>query len=190
MSKPKRRSDSKLLREGCRSYLKALEAVRQFRLEAQEAIRAAVDERIDDIAAAMKLNKTELDEGLTPYVEPANLGLGWDGSEASVGLKYPARDSEARWGIYFIYWIGDGEEGYACASCWIREPGPAMQRLASLGLEKEDSIAWVQKPITAADGFNGAIGRALDAWIEVWRKAGGIQQFLPSQKARQNRAGK
>ena len=65
---PKRRSDSELLREGCHSYHKALFAVMQFRREAQEAIRAAVDERIDEIAAALKLDKAEISEGLTPYL--------------------------------------------------------------------------------------------------------------------------
>ena len=68
--------DSELLREGCRSYHKAQFAVMQFRREAQEAIRSAVDDRIDDIAAAMKLDKAEISEGLTPYADPANSEAG------------------------------------------------------------------------------------------------------------------
>jgi hypothetical protein len=89
---PERRSDSELLQEGCRSYHKAMFAVMQFRREAQAAIRAAIDERIDDIAAAMKLDKAEISEGLAPYADPANLVQTWDGSSACVGLKYPGRE--------------------------------------------------------------------------------------------------
>jgi uncharacterized membrane protein len=85
MVMPKRRSDSELLREGCRSYHKALFAVMQFRREVQEAIRAAVDERIVDLAAALRLEKAEISEGLTPYAKPASLTQAWDGSEAEFG---------------------------------------------------------------------------------------------------------
>ncbi len=193
MVMPKQRSDSELLREGCRSYHKVLAAVRQFRQEVQEAIRAAVEERLADIAAELKLDKAEISEGLTPYSDPASAGQGWDGSTASVGLKYPGGDWEAKWGIYFYFWIGEGEEGCARAYCWIKEPGPAMRKLASLGievLETSRSSAWISETITDADGFTGAMGRVLDIWIEVWRKAGGIRQFLPPRAVRDPQAGK
>ena len=188
MTKPKRRSDSVLLREGCRSYLKALLAMRQFRLQVEEAIRDAVKKRIDDLAAAMKLDKATISEGLTAYADPPKLGLGWDGLTAEVGLRYPGRDAEAKWWIYFIFWVGDDEESCACASFEIKESGIALRKLASLGMETDDSTAWVAELITDADGFTGAIGRALDTWIEIWRKAGWIQQFLPPRKARENQA--
>jgi hypothetical protein len=67
-----------------------------------------------------------------------------------------------------------------------------MQRLASLaveGVEMNDSEAWILEPISDADGFTGAIGRALDIWIEVWRKVGGLQQFLPPRKGREGQTG-
>jgi hypothetical protein len=187
MAQPKQRSDSELLREGCRSYRKALLAVRQFRLEAQETIRAAVDERIDDIAAAMKLDKAEFGEGLTAYADPTNIGQGWDGSEASIGLRYPAK--QRRWGITLYLFIGDADESYANAQFWLKEPGLAIRELASHGMETGDNNAWVGELIGDPDGLTGAIGRVLDAWIEIWRKAGGIQQFLPPQRAPENQAG-
>jgi hypothetical protein len=192
MPMPKQRSDSELLREGCRSYNKALAAVWEFRREVHQAIRTAIDERIDDLAAAMRLGKAEISEGLTAYADPANAGQGWNGSQAEVGLKYPAKPWEARWAIYFYFWIGDGEGGHASALFWLKEPGLAMKRLASLaveGLETDDKSAWIPVRISDPDGFTSAIGRVLDAWIEIWRKAGGIQQFLPPQKARENPAG-
>lgn len=191
---PKRRSDSELLREGCHSYHKALFAVMQFRREAQEAIRAAVDERIDEIAAALKLDKGEISEGLTPYADPANFGQSWDGSEAEVGLRYPGRDWEAKWGVYFYFWIGDGDEGGVGASCWIKEPGPAMKQVMALGVQNmdtDDSTVWTFEAVgEAPDGLTAAMHRALDSWIEVWRKVGGLQQFLPPRKVREVQAGK
>jgi hypothetical protein len=141
----------------------------------------------------MKLDKAEISEGLAPYAVPANFGQSWDGSEAQVGLKYPGRDYEAKWGIYFYCWIGDGEEGSVVAFFWIKEPGLAIKKLASLevgGLEIRACEAWITEPVGEAGGFINAIHRALDIWIEVRRKAGGIQQFLPAQKIPEGQAGK
>jgi hypothetical protein len=179
----KRRTDSELLQEGCRSYHKALFAVMQFRREVQEAIRAAVDERINDIAAALKLEKAEINAGLVTYADPATFEKNWDGSEASIGLKYPSRDGDAKWGIYFCFWISEDDGGGVSLSVWFKEPGPAIKKLAALGVETNDCEAWIWEPVgEAAAGLAAAIDRALDVWIDVWRKVGGISQFLPSRK--------
>jgi hypothetical protein len=42
----------------------------------------------------------------------------------------------------------------------------------------------------APDGLTAAMHSTLDSWIEVWRKVGGLQQFLPPRKAREVQAGK
>jgi hypothetical protein len=192
MVMPIRRSDSELLREGFHSYHKALFAIMRFRREAQKAIRDAVDERIDDIAATLGLDKAEIGNGLTPYADPANFGQNWDGSEASVGLKYPARDFEAKWGIYFYFWIGNGEESRAGVSCWIKKHtwSGLLASMAGEGMEANDTEAWISEPINETDGLTGAIGRALDMWIELWHKVGGLQQFLPPRKDQAIQAGK
>jgi hypothetical protein len=191
---PKQRSNSALLQEGSRSYHKALFAVMQFQQQAQETIRAVIDERIGDLAEALKLGKADLDEGLTPYAKPANLAQTWDGSEAEVGLRYPGKPWEAKWGIWFYFGIEDGEAGGVLAYVWFKEPGPVMRKLASLGvegLEINGCQAWIWEAIgESPDGFAAAIQRALDTWIEVWRKAGGIQQFLPPRKVPEVQAGK
>jgi hypothetical protein len=186
---PRPQANSELLAEGCRSYHKALYAVMQFGREAQEEIHAAINGRIDDMGAALRLDKSELSAGLTAYATPAKLGQSWDGSEASVGLRYPNRDYESKWGVYFYLWIGAGEEACVVASCWFREPEVAMQRLASLavaGLRIDGTGAWIEERIDGTpDSFSGAVAQVLDRWIEVWRKVGGIQQFLPPSKANQ-----
>lgn len=67
-----------------------------------------------------------------------------------------------------------------------------MKKLLSLGvegMETDNSTAWIWEPVADSDGFTGAIGRALDIWVEVWRKVGG-QQFLPPRKAREGQVGK
>ncbi len=181
--------DSELLREGFRSYHKALFAVMQFRREVQESIRAAIDERIDDIAAALHLGKAELSKGLSSYADPANYNQNWDGSHASVGLKYPGKDWEAKWSIYFYFRIGDSETSSVCAHCWFQEPGEALKQLAAQAerMEFSDHAAWICEPIgEPPDGFTTAIHRALDRWIDVWRKVGGISQFVPSARGATN----
>jgi hypothetical protein len=180
---PKLQSDSELLTEGCRSHHKALSAVIQFRREVQEAIRAVVNDRLDDIAAALQLDKDELSAGLLAYADPANFDHSWDGSKVEIGFKYPGRPWQTKWGIYFYFWIGDGEEGSACASCWFKEPGFAGRGLAFLaeaGAETDGCAAWISEPVCeTTGGFTAAFTRVLDRWIEVWRSVGGIQPFLP-----------
>jgi hypothetical protein len=135
------------------------------------------------------LDKAEFSEGLTPYADPTNIGQGWNGSDASIGLRYPAKQGEARWWIKLYLFIGDDDESWADAQFWLKEPGLAIRELASFGMETDDDSAWVGELIGDPDGFTGAIGRTLETWIEIWRKAGGIQRFLPPQKAGENQAG-
>lgn len=188
-----KKQDSQLLIEGCRSYHKAFFAVMQFRQEVQDAIFAVVDERIADIADALQLDKTEVNDGLAAYADPANFAESWDGSYAEVGVRYPSRNWESKWGIYFYFSISDEENGCARAYCWLKEPGLAMEKLASLGvagLEINDSAAWISEDISeVSGGFSGAVSRVLDRWIELWRKVGGIQQFLPEAKKRRAQGG-
>jgi hypothetical protein len=190
---PKQQSNSELLTEGCRSYNKALFAVMQFRREVQEAIRAVVDERIDDLAVALRLDKDELGTGLLAYADPASFGQSWDGSNAEIGFKYPSKPWQTKWGIYFYFWIADNEEGCAVASCWFKEPGTATNGLASLaagGAETDGCAAWISEPVSeAAGGFHVAIGQVLDRWIELWRSVGGIKQFLPGANSGPARGG-
>ena len=178
-------SDSELVREGCRSYHKALFAVTRFRFEVQEAIRAAIDERIDDLATALKLNKTEFSEGLWAYASPANVGENWDGSDAEIGLRYPRKDWEAKWCLYFYFWMGDGDdraESWVGTWFWMKRPGDAMSHLAALefiGVELDEHHAWLELRIDdATHGLTAALHRLLDKLIDIGRKAGGVTQFL------------
>lgn len=190
---PKRDLNSELLSEGCRSYHKALFALMQFRRQVQEVIRAAIDDHIDELASAMRLSKSDIQGGLASYADPANYVQNWDGSEADVGLKYPSADWDARWGIYFYVCVGDSEPSCAVALCWFREPGSLIGKLASSaeGIETSKSSAWISEPIRqdTDDGLSGAVDRLLVRWTELWHKAGGIQQFLPYEKARPSNAG-
>jgi hypothetical protein len=73
-----------------------------------------------------------------------------------------------------------------------RDAIAAGRRLGGLLAEAERTLFFgVGEAIgESPDGFAVAIQRALDAWIEVWRKAGGIQQFLPPRKVPEVRTGK
>jgi hypothetical protein len=182
---PRQRTDSELVKEGRRSYHKALFAVMQFRREVQDIIRASIDERIGEIADALKLDKARLSKGLTPFANP-NFGTSWTGSEASVGLKHPAGEWEARWGIYFYFWIGEGSGSCARASWWFRDLDRAAESqlpfLRANGVEMRRSEAWVSEPIgEAPDNLSTAVDRVLARWIEVWGHVGGIKQFLPTE---------
>src|SRR6266404_768032 len=105
----KKNPDSELLREGYKSYHKAVFAVMEFRREAGKIIQDAVEERLPELATAMKLSEEELQEGISRYTLPDRLTQKYDGSQAEIGVRIP-RSFGSKWLIYFYIFICDGQE--------------------------------------------------------------------------------
>jgi hypothetical protein len=182
-------ANSELLREGCKSYHSALFAVMQFRRQVQDTIREVVEKRKGELAAALKLDVSQMD--LADYASPANYRQGFDGSEASIGLSMPGNVWSAKWGLYFHLWVGEAEPSCFCALVWLKQPGHALEKLASVWpkIESDEEEAWLYEYLPASGPVDLAaiVNRVLDRWIALWKKAGGLAQFLL--KARAHAAG-
>jgi hypothetical protein len=174
----KKSPDSELLREGYKSYHKAVFAVIEFRREAGKTIQTAVEKRAPELAASMKLDKNEFLAGISPYTKPDRLTQEYDGSSAQIGIKIPKRWN-FQWEISFYFWIDD-DQSQVCAYIFLKNPGPAFEKLP-VSCECDEHAAWISE-IVPSDGSRDlatVCNRVLDRWIEVWKKVGGLRQFLP-----------
>jgi hypothetical protein len=180
-------ADSELLREGCKSYHEALFAVMQFRQQVQDTIRSVVEKRKNELAAALKLDVGRME--LAGYANPENYRQKFDGSSAAVGLKIPGNPWEARWGLYFYVEV-EREQSHFAAHVWLKSRD-AVAELVSESPELEHGETWAQirecLPTSGPVDLAGTANRVLDGWIDLWKKAGGLDQFLP--KARAHAAG-
>jgi hypothetical protein len=177
------KTDNELLREGYKSYHKALYAVMEFRRQVQAAISGVVEERLGEVAAALKMDEDELRDGLISYADPANFNQTYKGDVAAVGIKTP-RKWPSKWILYFCVWIPDDESSYFTASVWLKEPGTAIENLESLAVPEEleayENYAGLFEYLPA-DGpvdLPALCNRVLDKWIGLWNKVGGLRQFL------------
>ena len=184
-----RRKDSSaaLLREGYKSYNKALVAVMEFRAQIADTVRQAVDARLPQLAAALKLDEDELRDSLVDYTEPEKLTKkNFDGSLVEIGVRIP-RDWNPRWHLYFYLWLGDEEPAYFTAMFELRQPGSAIEKFvaAGRGVESDKTNAWISEQIPAnrPHDLDAVCNRVLNRWIAIWKKAGGLRQFLPRGKA-------
>jgi hypothetical protein len=177
----KRNLDSELLREGYRSYHKALFAVMEFRREAGTIIKAATEKRVPELAAAMKMDGGELRDGICPYTSPDRLNQKFDGSKTDLGVRIP-RDWNSKWHMYFYLWIGDGQEPFFAAQVSLKNPGSTIEKLAAecKELEYEDTYALISE-IVPPDGSRdlaAVCDCVLNRWIALWEKVGGLRQFI------------
>ncbi len=187
---PKADLSGDFMREGYKSYHKALFAVMEFRKLVGDTIHRAVEGRLMELAAALKLSQAELRAGLIDYTSPDRLIQNFDGSAAEIGLGIP-RNWKSGWRLHFYFWIGDKEElthsTLVYAQVWLQEPGTAIEKLAAASskLEYEGNSAWITEEVPADDARDLAAvcNRVLDRWIALWKKVGGLRQFLPSDKA-------
>jgi hypothetical protein len=181
------KTDNELLREGCKSYHKALFAVMEFRRQVQDAISGVVEKRLGEVAAALKMDEDELRDGLGSHADPANFNQNYKGDFAEVGLKTPKNSS--KWILYFFVAVGDDEPTYFSASVRLKEPGAAIKNLEKLAvpeeLEANENYAGLFEylPATGPVDLSAICNRVLDKWIDLWNKVGGLRQFLPAGKA-------
>lgn len=176
-----RNLDSELLREGFGSYHKALFAVMEFRREAGRIIQEAVQNRLPELAAALKMDTDELRDGICLYTKPFNIIEKFDGSEAEIDVRIP-RAWNSKWKLWFYLWIGDADEPFFAAQVSLKNPGAAIDRLAAAckDLEYDETYALISETVPAdgSQDLAAVCDRVLNRWIALWRKVGGLRQFI------------
>jgi len=173
--------DSDLLREGFKSYHKALFAVMEFRRGAGRIIQDAVEKSLPELAAALKMDADELREGIRPYTKPYNLTEKFDGSSAEIDVRIP-REWNSKWQLWFYLWIGDGEVPYFAAQVNLKNPGSAIDKLAAAckDLDYGETYGLISEtlPSDGSRDLAAVCDRVLNRWIALWKKVGGLRQFI------------
>jgi hypothetical protein len=144
-----------------------------------------VEKRRGELAAALKLDVSQME--LADYADPENYRQNFDGSHAEVGLKMPGNPWSARWGLYFCLWAGEEERSYFYAYVWLKQPGDAVKKLASrcpdLECSENCALLYEYVPASGPVDLEAIANRVLGRWIALWKKAGGLAQFLPKARA-------
>jgi hypothetical protein len=172
---------SELLREGFKSYHKALFAVMEFRKGVGRIIQDAVQNSLPQLAAALKMDADELRDGICPYTSPDRLTQKYDGSATEVGVRIP-KHWDSKWHVYFYLWIGDRDEPFFAAQVSFRNPGTAIDKLAAAckDLDYDEKYALISEtvPSDGSRDLAAVCDRVLSRWIALWEKVGGLHQFI------------
>ena len=184
---PRIHSNDALLREGYRSYNKALFALMGFRRQIGDTVRHAVEGRLPELASAMKLDEEALRDGLIDYTSPDRLTQqNFDGSLAEIGVRIP-KDWNSQWHLYMYLSLEEKASAYLVAVVRLRQPGSAIERLVAAGrdVESDKTGAWISEQIAAnrPQDLVAVCNRVLNRWIALWKKVGGLSQFLRREKA-------
>jgi len=173
--------DLELLREGFKSYHKALFAVMEFRREAGRIIQEAVEKRLPELAAALKMDEDELRDGIRPYTKPYSLTEKFDGAHAEIDVRIP-RAWNSKWQLWFYLWIGDDDDPYFAAQINFKKPATAIDKLAAAckDLDCDETYALISEtlPANGPRDLAAVCDRVLTRWIALWKKVGGLRQFI------------
>jgi hypothetical protein len=177
--------DSELLREGLKSYHKALFAVIEFRREVGRIIEEAVENRLPELAAALKMDADELRKEMGPYTSPDRISQKFGGSHAEIDVKIP-KAWTSNWTLWFFLWISDDEAPYFATQITLKNPGTAIDRLAAvckdMGMDVDSAekyaFIWETVPSDGSRDLAAVCDRVLTRWIALWKKIGGLHQFI------------
>lgn len=153
----------------------------EFRREAGRIIQDALENKLSELAAALKMDEDELRDETRPYTTPYNLTEPFDGSGAEIDLRIP-KDWNSKWQLWFFVWIGDGGEPYFAAQVSFKKPSAAIDKLAAVckDLDYDETYARISEAVPSDGSRNLAAicDRVLNRWIALWKKVGGLRQFI------------
>ncbi len=179
---PSKQVSGALLREGFKSYNKALFAVMSFRRQVGDTVRQGVEAHLPRLASALKLDEDELRDGLIDYTVPDRLTQqNFDGSSAQMGVRIP-KDWDSQWHLYFYLLLEDGASAWFGALVRLKKPGSGIERFVASGkdVDSDKTGAWIGEEIPAnrPQDLGAVSNRVLTRWIALWKKVGGLSQFL------------
>src|SRR5713101_2790130 len=161
--------EQKLLEQGIKEYVDALNAINAFRLLIQTKCRKVVDDRLEDYGAALGIDSSKLE------IKEREMS---DGKNFYLGVRcIPKGYVELGHCFYWDCSDGNSFETGICMWVWSRRRNIDRLREAlrkrSLDFEEEDgdSILLSQK-VTAADvsRIEKKLDDLMEKWIELWRK--------------------
>ena len=184
-------AENQLLEEGARSYLDAQTALVEFRRQVREQCKKILEKRLDEYSKVLgpqaKLDplgiRTWAADDTNHRADYTHYGLWLQSSSLSSGL----------WG-YHYFGLGwekqqDGTLWFGTnVALWVSRQEPfrrLLQQLSGLvtepfGISGSDKMVWFYRSLTPADmaELETRLDETLSAWIDVWRRGGGIDTIL------------
>src|SRR5260370_339245 len=176
-----RTAKGRLVEEGARSYLDAVNALIEFQKEVQKASRLIIERNIEEYSTALKirLKAKELREFAWPELAE------WDGTYWSLGTEIIRRNviPSVRW---WQTTCGFGIEDSGLA-CWVAEWFPTRRHATALH-QKFDGFnpkvqldgygVWIHHDVRIEEAatFEEPLGALFEEWIRLWTKVGGMKE--------------
>jgi hypothetical protein len=177
----------KLLDEGARSYVPANTALIKFRLEvvttSREVLRGRLPEYSDALGVRLKA------EGIVEWSTPSNA---WNGIYAGMGVRIEGNSAspplagnvafEVYCGFYWDYqgsdkpWFGT----YQGVAFNCRNAADSLQakfnKIGESAITKNDyDVCLASEFVSEGSQFLDKLGVSLDAWIDAWKRIGGMK---------------
>ncbi len=175
-----------LLKEGARSYPKALLALSEFRRLVQERCCDGMKRHLKEVGEALgvRLERREV----KPHAGPSGLdSQDVDGTWANLGAKLAVPGSE--WTLWdYVFWAEGTIRVYVSLEFPDAEVAERVQAVTGpygTSLDSESKEVYLQREVKPDDFscLDSIIDQVNLDWICVWRKAAGVKQFLGKTEA-------
>ena len=184
-----------LFKEGMKSYLDTLVAIKQFRGIIQNKIRKSLSDKLNEICSSMKIAEKISENDISPYAPPFDLGTELDGNWAIIGFKILVAP-KSHYCLYFsVHFnrIEDAVNTYIAAEIRTYKKKHYYQLYAL----KEKLEAIIQRPYkldplsidnelqlyddwandTDLDVFDDKFRNLIDQWNNMWNGVGGLPHW-------------
>jgi hypothetical protein len=175
----------RLLEEGARSYLDAVNALIAYRKDVQTMCRAVLEKHLDEYASALnvRFDKDDIQDAEWPSLKE------WEGDYWILGVKVIRKNITPTirwWETYCCLEYDSGDEGLYC---WIGEWFPTKQLCMKLhrtfhplskNVKHDGNQLWIPKDLKVEEVSNLEIhlNGIVHEWIELWRKVGGVKKVF------------
>ncbi len=170
-----------LLEEGSRSYPKALQAVAECRRQVQNICYEAMKRHVKDLGDALGL-RLEANQ-LKRHADPDKLDPDYlDGTWANLGAKI--EPAGAKWSLWnYVLWHAGRVQVFVSLEFPDADLARRVQAVTEkhgTGFDPETCEVYLSREVSAGglSGLDSTLEELNLKWIEIWRKAGGVKQFL------------
>jgi hypothetical protein len=175
----------RLLEEGARSYLDAVNALIAFRQDVQAICKAVLEKHVDEYGSALNIHLADHD--IQDHESPALKD--WAGDWWNLGAKLVRKEitPAIRWWETYCC-LGYGlDDGGLC--CWVGEWFPTKQQRLTLHrrfhllnkkVEEDGSVLFILQKVEIEGicKLEAYLNGIVEEWIALWRKVGGMKKVF------------
>jgi len=175
----------RLLSDGIRDYLRALEALDEFRHCVEDEFRQAVQKHCDSLNSSLNLQIAP--DAMLPYEA---VSTGW----AGIGVRIPITVGGCKQHAYYLDWSRGNGRIDVCivALLELSDRSTAQAVLSALKntryragppefsweAKRSTVLLWRELKFDSVEQFRRLIEELIGEWCARWRAAGGLQKLL------------